>query len=267
MLARVLILGGTSEGFTIARALSTTGQFDVVTSMAGRTPAPKQPAGKVRRGGFGGVAGLSSYLTRNNIAAVVDATHPFAHQISQNATQAGQACDVPVVHIHREGWQQRDGDKWIEVGSSAEAATTIPANARGVFLTTGKTTLKDFAERRDVHFLARIVAPILKCDDVGLLPRHISFIHKRGPFDVARERGLLIDRRVSLVVSKNSGGSGAQAKLDAARELGLSVIMIQRPPPPTGLIVANATEALDWLHRTLNLPELMISDKRLAVTD
>jgi len=249
--ARILILGGTSEGFAIARILGADARFDTISSLAGRTPAPKQPVGKIRRGGFGGVTGLNDYLTANAISIVIDATHPFAHQISRNATFAARRASIPIVHVWRDGWSRCRGDCWHEVDTIEQAADAIPSSARGIFLTTGKTSLGAFANRHDVHFLARIVAPISTDDGILRLPRNLQLICDRGPFRYDDERELLLAHEVSCIVTKNSGGEAARAKLDAARDLGLPVIMVRRPPPPDGPTVATADGALAWLERQL----------------
>lgn len=243
---RILILGGTGEGFALAAELAGREGLEVISSMAGRTPAPKVPVGAVRRGGFGGVAGLDAYLRENRISAVIDATHPFADKISRNAALACKAADVPCVHLWRPSWERQVGDDWREVASVADAADVIPAGARGVFLTTGKTELAPFAHRDDVEFIARMVAPL--SDEEGLLPRpqKLSFVFDRGPFDLDAERALLREHAILLIVTKNSGGSAAYAKLEAARGLQIPVIMVRRPAAPTGELVSTVEEALDW---------------------
>lgn len=251
--ARILILGGTGDGFRLAERLHAMAECDVITSMAGVTAAPKVPAGAVRRGGFGGVDGLVNYLQAERIEALVDATHPFAAQMSRNAALAAAQAQVPAVHISRSSWEALPGDDWHNVATMTEAAAKLPSNAGTTFLTTGKTQLHHFAQRNDVTFLARTVGPLGEDEDLGPLPEKLTFIHDKGPFEVASERKLLQDYGVAWIVSKNSGGPAAYAKLEAARELGLPVIMVQRPSPPNGHCVCDAIAALRWLAANVGL--------------
>ena len=246
---RILILGGTGEGFRLAERLGAWPDTEVISSMAGLTPAPKIPVGQVRRGGFGGVAGLVEFLKAEGICAVIDATHPFASGISQNAALACAEVAVPVIHIMRPSWVRQDGDLWTEVDTIVEAADAVPRNAGLTFLTTGKTQLSAFAHRDDVAFLARVVAPISEGDMSRDVPSRLSYIYDRGPFDIEGETRLLQDRGVELIVTKNSGGDAAYAKLVAAREIGLPVIMVKRPNPPSGNCVNTVDGVLDWLKR------------------
>lgn len=248
---RILLLGGTGEGFALADTLASRGDLDVVTSMAGATEMPRLPKGQLRRGGFGGVDGLVSYLREEKITAMIDATHPFAARMSANADAAAAATGVPLVHVWRQPWVA--GDRWTEVASIEAAAAAIPAGAR-VFLTTGRSELSAFAVRDDVWFLARIVQPVERRAD-EIWPPQLTFLYDRGPFDEAREAALLEQHRIDVIVSKNSGGAAAYAKLAAARRLGIPVIIVQRPARPQGRCVDNAAEAVAWLDETLSVQE------------
>lgn len=243
---RILILGGTGEGFALAETLAGRRGVEVITSMAGMTPAPKTPLGSLRRGGFGGVDGLRAFLGLERIAAVIDATHPFASQMSQNAATACARARVPVVHIWRAGWSPVAGDDWREVASIAEAADALPRRAGPTFLTAGKTQLAPFAHRDDISFVARTVAPLSTAERIGL-PASLTFVHDRGPFDLASERRLLDVHDIAWIVTKNSGGPAAYPKLIAARTRGIPVVMVRRPDAPPGLCVDDAAAALAWL--------------------
>lgn len=262
--ARILILGGTGEGFCLATRLHAAAGIDVVTSMAGRTPAPKVPCGGLRRGGFGGPKGLADYLGRERISAVIDATHPFASRMSQNAALAGNATGIPMIHIWRDGWVRQAEDDWCEVDTIEAAAEALPAHAGTTFLTTGKTQLHCFSARDDVAFLARTVAPVSAVGNIGSLPVNLSFVFDKGPFDLESERKLLAEYDVRWIVSKNSGGDAAYAKILAARERCIPVIMVKRPDAPQGLCVANADAALNWLDVTLGLTLSDMSAKEVA---
>ncbi|MFC4068168.1 cobalt-precorrin-6A reductase [Actinoplanes subglobosus] len=236
---RVLVLGGTTEARRLAGLIA--GTVEVITSLAGRTTDPLRPAGEVRIGGFGGVAGLSGYLRDERIDAVVDATHPFAATISGNAAAACAASGVPLLIVNRPGWTAGPGDEWHRVASLPEAAGMLPSLGRRVFLTTGRQGLAHFAGLDGCWFLARSVEP-----PSGDVPRHLEVLLDRGPFTVAGERELITRHRVDVLVTKDSGG--ADAKLVAARELGVPVLMVSRPPLPDAITVSTADAAASWLR-------------------
>lgn len=248
--ARLLILGGSAEGFALADTLNARGDLSVTTSLAGVTEAPRTPVGGVRRGGFGGVMGLVSYLRDDKTSAVIDATHPFADGMSRNAAIAAAKMKVPIIHLWRPVWEQVDGDDWTEVSDLEAAASAIPAGKGPVFLTTGRSELSAFAGRGDCAFIARIIQPVERRPE-ELWPEKLKFVYDKGPFDLARERTLLKKHKIRLLVSKNSGGEAAYPKLAAARELGLPVIMVKRPPKPTGRTVATIEAAIGWLDGVL----------------
>ncbi|GAA1605088.1 cobalt-precorrin-6A reductase [Actinoplanes couchii] len=235
----VLILGGTTEARRLAGLAH--GEFAVVSSLAGRTSAPLLPAGEVRIGGFGGVDGLAGYLRDAGIGAVVDATHPFAATISANAFEACARSGVPLVILRRPGWSAGPGDQWHRVASLDEAAAALPRLGRRVFLTTGRQGLAVFAGLDGCWFLSRSVEP-----PAGDVPRHLEVLLDRGPFTVEGERAVLTGQRIDVLVTKDSGGS--PAKLVAARELGIPVLMVNRPPVPPAPVVSTPDEAMSWLR-------------------
>ena len=236
---RVLLLGGTTEARRLAGLVA--GEFTVVTSLAGRTTDPLLPAGEVRIGGFGGVDGLAGYLRDERIDVVVDATHPFAATMSGHAAVACAAVGVPLLVLRRPGWTAGPGDVWHRVASLPAAAASLPRLGRRVFLTTGRQGLAHFAGLDECWFLARSVEP-----PAGAVPRHLEVLLDRGPFTVAGERELLTRHRVDVLVTKDSGG--ADAKLVAARELGVPVLMVDRPPAPGTPAVSTADAAASWLR-------------------
>lgn len=247
---RILILGGTGEGFALAERLADRSDLEAVSSLAGRTAAPRRPLGEYRTGGFGGVAGLRQYLIQNRIFAVLDATHPFANHISANAHHAAREAGIAICHIWREPWEPRGGDHWHEVATIEEAARSLPADATRVLLTIGSTELAAFCGRDDLDFVARVVAPIA-APPGEVWPKCLDFVYDRGPFSLANEIQLMRAHEISHMVTKNSGGEAARAKLDAARELSVGVTMVRRPPPPPGDLVASAGGALHWLDSQL----------------
>nr|WP_130513091.1 cobalt-precorrin-6A reductase [Krasilnikovia cinnamomea] len=222
---RVLILGGTSEGRALAAACAGVAGLHVTSSLAGRTSAPLLPAGELRVGGFGGVDGLTSYLRSERIGAVVDATHPFAATMSAHATVAAARAGVPLLVLRRPGFVARPGDDWHRVPSLAAAAELVPALGQRVFLTTGRQSIAAFAGVGGRWFLSRSVEP-----PRPPVPPRLEVVLDRGPFTVEGERALLDRYRIDVLVTKDSGGPAP--KLDAARERGIPVVMIDRPPPP-----------------------------------
>lgn len=226
---RLLILGGTAEGRALAAAVEArfAPSLTVISALAGRTRAPILPAGNVRIGGFGGAEGLAAFLREEGIGLLIDATHPYATQISTQAYEAaGQAATERLVLV-RPPWQAVPGDHWIDVATVEEAVGAIPAEARRVFLTVGVRALAPFAARPDLWFLVRLVD---ESAEAIPLAQH-QLICARGPFAEADENALLANYRIDCLVTRASGGEATAAKLAAARALGLPVVMVRRPAP------------------------------------
>jgi len=219
---KILILGGTREAAELAHELSESGN-EVTTSLAGRTKEPKPVSGQIRIGGFGGAKGLAQYLVENQYDKLIDATHPFATQISANAKIAARLSGVPLEVKSRKPWEKQTGDDWIEVGSLEEARDTLPGNAR-VLLALGSQYIDLFASRSDVFFLVRMI-------DQPATPLRLAN-HKleigRPSANWKEEAELLKNNQISHIVCRNSGGAGAYAKIEAARALKLPVIMLKR---------------------------------------
>ncbi len=243
----VLILGGTAEAAALARSLAEEARVAVTTSLAGRTRAPAELPGAVRRGGFGGAQALADYLKVQSFDLLVDATHPFAARISRNAAQACAAAGVPRLVLTRPPWTAREGDRWTPVPDAQAAAAALPGLGRRVFLTIGRQELSAFAALTDVWFLVRLVEP--PEDPIPL--EDFRLVLGRGPFSLARETALLREHGIEAVVSKNSGGAGTYAKIEAARALGLPVVMVERPALPDGETVESVAATLAWIERPL----------------
>ncbi|MEV6563442.1 cobalt-precorrin-6A reductase [Streptomyces kronopolitis] len=239
----VLILGGTTEARRLAGLLAADPSLRVTSSLAGRVAAPRLPAGEVRIGGFGGPEGQARWLREHAVDALIDATHPFADTISRHAALAAGTVHVPLLALRRPGWVPGPGDRWHRVTSLAEAAAALPALGNRVFLTTGRMGLAHFAHLTDLWFLVRSVdAPEPPC------PPRMTTLLDRGPFTVEGERSLLRDHRIDVVVTKDSGAAATAAKLTAAREAGLPVVVVRRPPVPEGVpVAAGPEEAAQWL--------------------
>lgn len=222
---RVLVLGGASEARALATRIAADPRLEGVVSLAGRTSAPLAQDLPIRVGGFGGVDGLTRYLVEARISHVVDATHPFAARMSANARAACAAAAVPLLVLTRPPWRPAPGDRWIEVADNSAAARALGAAPRRVFLATGRQGVADFRAAPQHDYLLRVIEPP-QADD---LPPSCEVIFGRGPFALADEIALIRDRRIEIVVAKNSGGALAYAKIEAARTLGLDVVMIARP--------------------------------------
>ncbi|MEU3853630.1 cobalt-precorrin-6A reductase [Streptomyces sp. NPDC029554] len=230
MSSHVLILGGTAEARALATALCARPGVRVTTSLAGRVARPGAVDGDVRVGGFGGAEGLAEWLRREGVTALVDATHPFAESITANAARAAARTGVPAVVLRRPGWRPGPGDRWHPVPSLDAAAELLPRVGRRVFLTTGRLGLAAFAHLAALHFVVRSVDP-----PEPPLPPDTHLLLARGPFTVAGETALLREHRVDVLVTKDSGGAATAAKLTAARDLKVPVVVVERPPLPEGV--------------------------------
>jgi precorrin-6A/cobalt-precorrin-6A reductase len=240
-----LLLGGTGEALALARKLAGDMRFNILYSVAGRTRAPLLPEGaKSRSGGFGGAAGLAEFLKDGHFDLLVDATHPFAAQISANAAAASASADIPLLSLRRPGWTSGEGDRWERVADMETAAGALGLAPRRVLLTIGQLELAPFRGQPQHHYVIRSVEP----PPEALLPPSRTCLTARGPFVLEGELELLTRERIDCLVTKNSGGSATEAKLAAARQLGLPVIMVERPLlPAVGSEVISVEAALDWL--------------------
>ncbi|MGW2793811.1 cobalt-precorrin-6A reductase [Streptomyces sp. NPDC001251] len=243
----VLILGGTGEARRLAGLLCEAGGISprVTSSLAGRVAEPRLPPGEVRVGGFGGAEGLAAWLRTHAVDVLIDATHPFARTISFNAARAAAEAHVPLLALRRPGWVPGAGDRWHPAGSLEEAAGLLPALGRRVFLTTGRMGLAAFAHLDALWFLMRSVdAP------EPPFPAATEVLLDRGPFTLEGEREVLRTHRIDVLVTKDSGGAATAPKLAAAREAGIPVVVVRRPPVPDGVErAATPEEAAAWVRR------------------
>ncbi|MBF2066521.1 MAG: cobalt-precorrin-6A reductase [Calothrix sp. C42_A2020_038] len=248
MKASLLILGGTADASELAKQACNIPGLEVRVSLAGRTSQPGDISGIVRIGGFGGIDGLITYLRAENIDLLIDATHPFASQISWNAAAAVQKVGIPCLMLVRPQWEKDENDNWVEVESVQTAADILPSFAKRVFLTIGRQQLAPFAHLDNIWFLMRAIDPP---SDIPL-PQG-KLLLARGPFSLEDEKKLLLDYEIDTIVSKNSGGSATYAKIVAARELGIKVVIVQRAAMPAGEKVADVEGAVEWLLNKLKL--------------
>ncbi|WP_267394073.1 cobalt-precorrin-6A reductase [Sphingomonas sp. GC_Shp_1] len=238
----ILVLGGTTEASALATLLAARGDAAVL-SYAGRVASPKPQLIATRVGGFGGIDGLVSYIRERGITHLVDATHPFAAQMSAHAAAAAAQTGIALIALTRPAWTPQAGDAWHHVADLDAAVAALDGAPRRVMLALGRMHVDAFAAQPQHHYLLRFVDG---GGDAVPLPPH-DLVIDRGPFDVAGDTRLMREHRIDLVVCKNAGGSGAAAKLGAARALGLPVIMIDRPALPPRTEVHNPRAVLAWL--------------------
>lgn len=248
---RVLLLGGTGEARELAALLVEAG-VDVLSSLAGRVRDPALPVGQVRIGGFGGAEGLRAFLAQESVAAVVDATHPFAARISEHAASACAAADVPLLRLQRPGWADRATASWIWVDTHEQAAIVAGELGARPFLSIGRQQLGVFVhvlgDRDELDVVARVV------DEPEVpVPAGWTLLRSRGPYTLEGERVVLADRDV--LVTKDSGGGLTAPKLEAAAERGMPVVVVRRPVAPPGVVkVDDARAALAWTLSALGGP-------------
>ena len=256
---KILVLGGTAEGIKITEAITNAKNFgnktEIIYSLAGRTKNIPNVSAKIRVGGFSSentnsVDGLTKFLTGEKIDLVIDATHPFAEQISINAMKAANNANIPALRIERQPWQMPEGADILYVPDMVEAAKVVARTARRVLLTVGTKELDSFTGIPKVHFVVRMIE---KPDTPDAMPQLDNFeiITGRPPFNLADEETLMRDMDIDVLLSKASGGDATFAKIQAAANVGLRIILIRRPPPPDGDAVWGVEPALKWLEEKI----------------
>ena len=241
---RVLVLGGTTEASALATLLAGDKRFDATLSLAGRTSSPRPQPLATRIGGFGGVEGLMRWLREEKADAVIDATHPYAARMSANAVAACAQAGIPLGSIVRPPWPRLEDDSWRVVPTADAAAAALGKTPLRVFLSLGRQDLHAFTSAPQHRYIARTI----EAPQQAALPPNIRILQARGPFDRDSEAKLLSDEEIDVIVSKNSGGTATYAKIEAARELDLPVIMIARPDKPAGHVLGGREQAGAWLH-------------------
>ncbi|WP_145144006.1 cobalt-precorrin-6A reductase [Roseomonas gilardii] len=244
---RILILGGSTEASALAIVLAGDERFDVVLSLAGATRSPRPQPVPVRRGGFGGASGLAEFLRAEAVDLLIDATHPFAARMSRHAVEAAELAGLPLLRIERPAWVAGKGDRWTPVPDMESAARALGGTwgetPRRVLLTVGQKELAPFQAAPWHRYVIRSIDP----PDPASLPPHAAFLPGAGPFTVEAERRLLREHAIEVIVTKNSGGLATVAKLEAARELGLPVVMVSRPSLPPAENATDSSGALRWI--------------------
>jgi precorrin-6A/cobalt-precorrin-6A reductase len=244
---RALILGGTADAGLLAAEIARAG-LDAVYSYGGRTRTPADQPLPTRIGGFGGVSGLADYIRREGITHVIDATHPFAAEMSRHAVEACAQTATPLIALERAPWTRASGDNWTEVADVTAAVAALPEAPANVFLAIGRQHIAPFATKPQHTYTLRFVdlpeAP---------LPFAADVIVSRGPFTLPSELEMMRKRGITWIVARNSGGDGARAKIDAARTLGLPVVMIARPKLPERRRVESVADVMQWLGHSARL--------------
>ncbi len=243
MATRLLILGGTTEARALAGHIAAIAGYDAVLSLAGRTERPLPQPLPVRTGGFGGAAGLAAYLKTESIAALVVATHPFAAQIAANAAEAARMVGIPAVKLTRPPWRPVEGDVWRLYPSLEALIEGLAGSPRRLLFTIGRQDAPRFAAAPQHAYVFRSIEPI---DLPPALGQAVT-IEERGPFTLEGEVALMRRHAIEALITKNSGGEATCAKLDAARELGLPVLMVDRPPAPALPNLASIDDVIAFL--------------------
>jgi precorrin-6A/cobalt-precorrin-6A reductase len=242
--ARILLIGGTEEARQLNEILADRPGLELFTSLAGRTKNPAPLKGHVVSGGFGGDAGLTRFLSQNRIQCVVDASHPFAAKMTQTAARVCQRKKVSYLRFQRPLWVAGSADYWVQVPSIDKAVEAAADHAR-IFLSVGRQELAPFTVLKDRFFLVRSIEGVsfepVECETF--------FIRQRGPFSVPDEKKLLKHHKIDVIVTKNSGGLSTYAKIVAARELRLPVIMIDRPDLPNVMTLSSIDEVIQSIDR------------------
>ena len=244
MQKNLLILGGTTEASALAQIISKT-TINARLSYAGRVSRLRPSPIAKRVGGFGGISGLLEYLKSEQITHVIDATHPFASQMSKNAIEACSMAKIPLAALTRPAWQEKKGDNWINVPNLEAAAEHLKQPKKNVLLAIGRQNLVLFYTQPQHNYILRLVDPP---DKPLKFPDH-SINISRGPFTIKNDTALFKNHKIDLVVAKNSGGSGAYSKIEVARNLGVSVVMIDRPKIPSRKEIFQTDSVLNWVNQ------------------
>jgi precorrin-6A/cobalt-precorrin-6A reductase len=243
---KVLVLGGTGEARAIVEGMRDVygDKLTLVYSLAGVTRSPEVPEGvEVMTGGFGGKEGFEAYIREAEVSAVINATHPFAATMTRNAYDVSNSLGVPLLRVEREVWEPEEGDEWSEVQDVESASFYVPRFGKRCMLALGGRHIHLFSKWTRVFFLVRLV----ELPDGGVLPLESYAMRvDKDVLSVEEEKGLMEEHEIDVLVVRNSGGATTASKLLAAREKGISVIMLQRPPSLGGDTAQNFEELKEW---------------------
>ncbi|HZZ63329.1 MAG TPA: cobalt-precorrin-6A reductase [Roseiarcus sp.] len=245
-----MILGGTSEASALSRRLAAEADVDALLSLAGVTADPAPAPIPRRIGGFDGPEGLEATLRAERIDALIDATHPFAARMSANAVAACRATATPLVVFTRPPWPQQEGDRWIEVATMEEAVDALPPARRTVLLTQGRLQLAAFGRAPQHRYIVRAIDPPAEAEALA----DGRLILARGPFALSDELKLMREEKVQILVTKNSGGRATYPKIEAARTLGVDVVVVKRPKPPEAEILHDLDAVMAWIDSHRDAP-------------
>ncbi|QDH17754.1 cobalt-precorrin-6A reductase [Swingsia samuiensis] len=239
----ILILGGTTEANQLVNTLQNS-SHKIFLSLAGITSQPTLPPScHPHIGGFGGVAGLCSFITQHDITAIIDATHPFAQQISTNATLSAQRMNIPLLRIERPQWFPQKGDNWLSIPTFMDVIQHLGKTSKNVFLTTGRKDLAAFCQAPQHHYVLRSIEPPTS----NALPPQTTLLLSKPPFTLENEQKLMRSYNIDFLVTKNAGSNATKAKLEAAKNLNIPVIMIERPQLPEAQVVSTVEHARKWV--------------------
>ncbi len=240
-------MGGTSEARKLCHQVSER-KTDAIVSFAGRvTNIESQPL-PTRTGGFGGVLGLVDFIVQRKISHLVDATHPFSANISENAIEAARLTGVRFATLERPAWVPCPDDNWFRVKSVEEAIDTLSDQKDRIFLAIGRKNILGFLNRKANFYLLRVVETAPEISSKS----DYKIIYGKGPYKFENDKKILIDYNITKIIAKNSGGVGSRAKIDAARVLEIPVVMIDRPKISYRKIFETVEETMDWLFHPEN---------------
>ena len=252
MTKHVLILGGTGEARKLAQRINSEigKRVKITTSLAGIRSSPPNLPGRIRSGGFGGIKGMESYLHKNDIDLLIDATHPFSRIISNHATIACRNVKddgIPRLQLIRPLWRIPSSASCIEIDDLNTAAQYLKNKAQRVFLTTGIRGINNFSNIKDLWFLVRLID---RPKTILPLENH-ELVIGRPPYSLKDELKILAQHSIDTLVAKHAGGSSTEAKILAAVETDIKIVLIRRPSPEAGSVAKTIDEALTWIRERI----------------
>ncbi len=241
-------MGGTGEARNLSFLIKKANLKAVISYSGAVSKTNKQPLPK-RTGGFGGANGLAKYIIEEKITHLVDATHPFANQISENAILAAKETQVHFVALERDAWKPKRVDQWTKVKDIEDAIQLLDGPRERIFLAIGRHEVKKFETKKHHFYLLRII----ENTPVNFDTPSFEIIYDKGPFKYKNDKMLLLKYNITKIITKNSGGLGAKAKLDVARDLNIPIIMIDRPIISPRYILNSPDKVFNWIIHSTDL--------------